>query len=149
MDETEDENDDDIESPSEADDDNNDDDASDEVSKKENDDDGSNDQANGEHSNEDEHAESNVSDYMTGDEDTRDGTSQREDDPDYEPEETIIQPSEPRLTRATSRGAFPNPFRFNFLAEPVTIKEATKGPQAAEWRKAVKEEMSSHADNHT
>lgn len=72
---------------------------------------------------------------------------------DYVPDEPINMEELQQTTR-TLRSAKPitPPFQLNHFAlfiEPTTVKEAIKCENAAEWRKAMDEEIESHKSNKT
>lgn len=85
--------------------------------------------------------------------------STHNDDPDYEPDESLAtpQPEPPRRnpTRTARGNATEGTSRplqltnFAFFVEPETVAAAMNGPDAEKWISAMDEEMSSHSQNDT
>lgn len=88
--------------------------------------------------------------YDTPDEDdttyTDDGA-----DPEYVPDESIgnVVAREPMTTRRKGKLRNFQITNFAFLVDPVTVTEASKRGDAAEWKKAMHEEIRAHEINGT
>lgn len=72
------------------------------------------------------------------------------DDPEYEPDETVVIQNENRPVTRSVSGLNPlNLINFAFIAEPITVREALASSESAMWKEAMQNEMNSLEENNT
>lgn len=87
---------------------------------------------------------------ISGEYESIDEADESQNDPEYEPETTVVVDTQNRPATRSTTGLNPlNLLNFEFFAEPATVREAMASSDSTKWKEAMQNEMDSLMENNT